>query len=343
MPGENVNLSSVDNRLLLTGRVSTAGRAEQVSTLARAIASETKGTVINELGVVTPNQVNIRVRVAEINRTVLKSLGFNLSKPAGNIQFQTQNPFTSANITNTNLFNFFIGGHNGRFLATLDALTQEGLSTTLAEPNLTATSGQPARFQAGGEFFIPVPQATNNGTAPTVTLQAQNFGVELDVTPTIIDADHLSLHIRPEVSELSSQGAVIVSGFNIPGLTVRRAETTVELASGQSFALAGLLQNISTQNISKVPWLGDIPVLGLLLRSDQFQKNETELVIIVTPYLVTPTETALAASTDGFKPPHDVQRIINSDTYRQTLPPPAKGPLGPSGEGLIGPVGFRLD
>jgi pilus assembly protein CpaC len=158
----------------------------------------------------------------------------------------------------------------------------------------------------------------------------------------------LSLHIRPEVSELSTTGQVSVplsgtSTVTIPALTVRRAETTVELGSGQSFALAGLLQNNTTQNLSKVPGLGDIPILGQLFRSEQFQRNETELVIIVTPYLVKPTETALSAPTDGFVAPHDVQRAVNGDQYRQTLPPPGKGPLIPGDRGLIGPVGFLLD
>jgi pilus assembly protein CpaC len=168
------------------------------------------------------------------------------------------------------------------------------------------------------------------------------------VTPTVIDANHLSLHVRPEVSELSTTGQVSVpltgtSTVTIPALTVRRAETTVELGSGESFALAGLLQNNTTQNVSKVPGLGDIPILGQLFRSEQFQRNETELVIIVTPYLVKPTETAVAAPTDGFLPAHDVQRVVNGDLYRQTLPPPGKGPLVPGDQGLIGPVGFLLD
>jgi len=136
---------------------------------------------------------------------------------------------------------------------------------------------------------------------------------------------------------------VVLNGFNVPALTVRRAETTVELGSGDSFALAGLMQNTSSQNVSRVPWLGDIPILGQLFRSDKFQRNETELVIIVTPFLVAPTETALAKPTDGYRPPHDIQRLVNSDTNQQTLPAPAIGPLGPGGTGLIGPAGFRLD
>jgi pilus assembly protein CpaC len=343
-PGEDVTVRSVDNAIVLSGNVSTAGRAERLQTLAAAVASETKGSVVNQMSIATPNQVTLQVKVAEVSRSVLKSLGFNLNKPAGNIQFQTQNPFTSGQITAQNLFQFAVGGHNGRILATLDALAQEGLVTVLAEPNLTATNGQPASFHAGGEFPIPVASSSNTATGlATITVVFKEFGVKLQFTPTIIDANHVILRVRPEVSQLSTAGATTINGFSIPALTVRRAETTVELGSGESFALAGLLQNTTSQNVSKVPGLGDIPILGQLFRSDQFQRNETELVIVVTPYLVKPTETALALPTDGYHAPHDIQRIVNTDTYRQTLPPPAKGPLGPGNTGLVGPAGFRLD
>jgi pilus assembly protein CpaC len=344
-PGENVSVNSVDNAIVLSGNVSTAGRAEKLQSLAAAIASETKGSVVNRMAVATPNQVNLQVKVAEVNRTVLKSLGFNLTKPNGNITFQTQNPFTGGQITNTNIFNFLVGGHNGQILATLDALAQEGLVTVLAEPNLTASNGQPASFHAGGEFPVPVASSANGSTGlATITVVFKEFGVKLQFTPTIIDANHVILRVRPEVSQLSTAGATTINGFSIPALTVRRAETTVELGSGESFALAGLLQNSTTQNVSKVPGLGDLPILGQLFRSEQFQRNETELVIIVTPYLVKPAETAtaLALPTDGFQAPHDIQRIVNGDVARQTLPP-ARGPLGPGNRGLIGPAGFRLD
>src|SRR5581483_1059631 len=225
---------------------------------------------------------------------------------------------------------------------------QEGLITTLAEPNLTAMNGQTASFLAGGEFPVPIAAqpASSNGSPVTgsqITVEFKTFGVSLDFTPTIVDPTHVNLKIRPEVSQLTSNGAVQISGFTIPALTVRRAETTVELGSGQSFALAGLLQNTTEQDISKVPWLGDVPVLGALFRSDQFQHNETELVIIVTPYLVKPSSVALAAPTDGYIPPHDIQRVINSETYRQGMPRPTPAPVEPGTQGLIGPVGFRVD
>jgi pilus assembly protein CpaC len=188
-----------------------------------------------------------------------------------------------------------------------------------------------------------------NGIA-TITVAFKEFGIRLDFTPTVIDAQHVSLRVRPEASQLTNTGAVSVpitanNTVTIPALTVRRAETTLELGSGESFALAGLLQHTLEQDISKVPALGDIPILGQLFRSERFQKNETELVIIVTPYLVKPAPTvaALQSPTDGFVTPHDVQTIINGATYRQTLPAGEKVRVAPGAQGLVGPVGFRMD
>jgi pilus assembly protein CpaC len=361
MPGENIAVNSVENSVVLSGDVSTAGRAEKARALAASIANATdikNASIVNQLAVDTPNQVNLRVKIAEVNRTALKALGFNWSGTWSNTRLDsstfsvsTENPVQNQAISTQNLFTYGFGlPGNGSLQAEIDALSQENLITTLAEPNLTATSGQTASFLAGGEFPVPVAGSpATTGGVPTITVDFKTFGVELDFTPTIIDATHLSLKVRPEVSQLTTTGAVSVplsstATVTIPALTVRRAETTVDLASGQSFALAGLLQNTTEQDISKVPWLGDIPILGQLFRSNLFQHNETELVIIVTPYLVKPSSTALAAPTDGFILPHDVQRIATDDEYRQTLPGPQRGPLPAGGSpGLIGPVGFRLD
>jgi len=356
MPGEHIDVHSVEGSVVLSRNVSTAGRAEKARSLAAAVAADVKGSqVVNQLAVAIPNQVSLRVRIAEVNRNILKELGFNWSKapttqaplngPA--LSFLTQNPTTVVGHAERNIFNFgrLLTGTGQPVSATLDALAQEGFVTTLAEPNLTAMSGQTASFLAGGEFPVPVAvaPATGGAVGPTITIQFKTFGVALDFTPTIIDANHLSLRIRPEVSALSNNGAVQISGFSIPALTVRRAETTVELGSGESFALAGLLQHTSEQDVSKIPGLGDIPIIGQLFRSDRFQHNESELVIIVTPYLVRPAATALSVPTDGFVLPHDAQRVINSEVYRQGLPGPRKGPIGTGGQGLIGPVGFRVD
>jgi pilus assembly protein CpaC len=357
MPGENIGVTSVDKNLILNGDVTTSNRAEKARALAASVTVK-DSNVVNQLSVNTPNQVNLRVKIAEVNRTALKALGFNWSASWTNakagrdhptVDIGTNNPFTNQAILNQNLFTFgYAMPGNGSVQATFDALASEGLITTLAEPNLTATSGQTASFLAGGEFPVPVAASTGTSGAPTITVEFKQFGVSLDFVPTIIDADHISLRVRPEVSQLTTTGAVSVplsatSTVTIPALTVRRAETTVELASGQSFALAGLLQNTTEQDISKIPWLGDIPILGQLFRSNLFQHNETELVIIITPYLVKPSNVALSTPTDGFILPHDAQRMATSDTYRQTLPAPAKGPAPGSGIGLIGPAGFKLD
>ncbi|HVH81667.1 MAG TPA: type II and III secretion system protein family protein [Stellaceae bacterium] len=372
MPGENISVSSVDNSLVLSGDVSSAGRAEKARALAASVANATdikNAVVVNQLAVNTSNQVNLRVKIAEVNRTALKALGFNWSKSpqncsiagsqlggiacgtTSNLLATVGNPLTNQNISveNTISYGIPIPGSSSRLEAIFDALSQESLITTLAEPNLTATSGQTASFLAGGEFPVPIAASAGTSGTPTITVDFKQFGVALDFTPTIIDATHLSLKVRPEVSQLTSTGAVSVpitstATVTIPALTVRRAETTVDLASGQSFALAGLLQSNSEQDISKIPWLGDIPILGQLFRSNLFQRNETELVIIVTPYLVKPSATALAAPTDGFILPHDAERIATSANYKQTLPAPQRGPLPAGGQpGLIGPVGFKLD
>ncbi len=349
IPGENVAVESVDGSLVLKGNVSTALRAEKANALATSIANEAKGKVVNQLSVATPNQVNLQVKIAEVDRTVLKALGVNWTKLNGNTTFATNNPTTGGQIAVQNAINFALGPKSALTNLTVDALAQEGLITILAEPNLTATSGQPASFLAGGEFPVPVAGSAANGIA-TITVAFKEFGIRLDFTPTVIDAQHLSLRVRPEASQLTNTGAVSVpitanNTVTIPALTVRRAETTVELGSGQSFVLAGLLQHTLEQDISKVPGLGDIPILGQLFRSQRFQKNETELVIIVTPYLVKPASTvaALQSPTDGFVTPHDVQTIINGATYRQTLPAGEKVRVAPGAQGLVGPVGFRMD
>lgn len=348
-PGERIAAESVEGNLVLSGVVSDAGRADKVRALAAAVAGDAKGTqVINRMSVVTPNQVNLHVRVAEVSLRVLSEIGVNWRKIGTTLQFQTNNPVTVASEAQ----NFLIAGRlSGQAVAAmLDALAQEGLIKDLAEPDLVAMNGQTASFLAGGEFPVPVAgtAATAVGGVPTISIEFKAFGVSLAFTPTIIDSHHLNLRVRPEVSALTSVGAVSLplgngQAVTIPALTVRRAETSVELGSGESFALAGLLQHHSEQDISKVPLLGDIPILGALFRSDRFQRNETELVIIVTPYLVNPVATRLAAPTDGLVLPSDPQRVFFSDTYRQGLPAPARGPLNAGGKGLIGPAGFRLD
>jgi pilus assembly protein CpaC len=235
MPGENIGVTSVDKNLVLSGDVTTASRAEKARALAASVAANIKDTqVLNQLSVDTPNQVNLRVKIAEVNRTALKALGFNWSGSWSNnrldhstFNFATNNPFTNQGIVNQNLFQYGFGVPGvGSIQATLDALTSEGLITTLAEPNLTATSGQTASFLAGGEFPVPVSGSAGTGGVSTITIEFKQFGVALDFVPTIIDANHLSLRVRPEVSQLTTTGSVSVplsatATVTIPALTVR--------------------------------------------------------------------------------------------------------------------------
>jgi pilus assembly protein CpaC len=347
VPGNAISVTQVDANLVLSGAVADAGQAEKARALAAAIAGAVKGgQVINRLAVETPNQVDLRVRIAEVNVSVLNEIGVNWQKLGTNLSFLTNNPVTVAGeLTNS----LRVGAITGQAAsATISALEQEGLITDLAEPNLVAMSGQTASFLAGGEFPVPVAGTASATGFPTITVEFKSFGVSLAFTPTVLDANRLNLRVRPEVSELTTTGEVSVpltatATVTIPALTVRRADTTVELGSGQSFALAGLLQHTSTQLISKVPWVGDIPILGALFRSNRFQRGETDLVVIVTPYLVNPVATRLAAPTDGLLLPHDAQQVLWGDKWRQQLPGPARGPLDAGGTGLIGPAGFRLD
>jgi len=347
-PGEQISANSVDGNLVLSGTVADAGQAEKVRALAASIAGEVKGSqVINRMTVATPNQVLLKVRIAEVNLTALKEIGVNWQKIGTNLSFQTLNPTVTNGVVPSFIRVGQIGGQAVNAIIT--ALTQEGLITSLAEPNLVAMSGQTASFLAGGEFPVPINgAASSTGGVPTITVEFKSFGVSLAFTPTVINASHLNLRVRPEISELTTTGEVSVpispgQVVTIPALTVRRAETSVELGSGESFALAGLLQHTSTQTVTKVPWIGDVPILGALFKSDQFQRGETDLVVIVTPYLVNPVSTRVAAPTDGLKLPNDLQRVFLGNKYRQGLPGPGPGPLNAGGNGLIGPGGFRLD
>ena len=193
-------------------------------------------------------------------------------------------------------------------LSSLDLGEKLGLVTTLSSPNLTALSGETADFLAGGEYPIPISQGLG-----TTSVEFKKFGVSLAYTPTVLANGRISIRVRPEVSELSSEGSITLNGFQVPALTVRRAETTVELGSGQSFMIAGLMSNSSQNAVDKMPGAGDIPILGSLFRSTSFRRGETELVIIVTPYLVNPVNANdIKLPTDGFQNPNDIQRLFGN-------------------------------
>jgi pilus assembly protein CpaC len=354
VPAANVVVSTSGDALVLTGAAPSAADAETIRTMATRYVPDLPH-LINRIAVDAPNQVNIRVRVAEISRDVVKSFGFNWGLGGRNGQFLfgfssgtgtlTENTVGSAigvtntvtNVPNTNNVLLGYASTNIDFQVLIDALETEGLVKVLAEPNLTAISGAPATFLAGGEYPIPVPQALG-----VTTIEYKDYGVSLSFVATVTDGGRINLVVKPEVSQLSSQGSITLNGVNVPALTIRRASTTLDLGSGQSFAIAGLLQNNVTQSITRFPGLGNLPVLGALFRSDSFERDESELVIIVTPYLVRPTSGGLAAPIDGYVAPSDAGRVFLGADY---TPQPAAlhAPTGRTGVGLVGPGGFELE
>ena len=318
VPGASVRVETTQNGLTVTGQVKAPADADRVMQIVRGYLPPGQ-TADNRLSVTNSLQVNLRVRVAEMSRNLIRQLGvnwnnlFDLGKYA-QIALLTTNPLV--NLTRTpNLatagYNFNTPGHTVDINALIDALAQDELVHILAQPNLTAISGETASFLVGGEFPIPVAQQNNQ-----VTIEFKQFGVSLTFLPTVASDGRITLRVRPEVSQLTNQGAVQLSAGNstiqVPALTVRRAETTVQLGSGQSFAIAGLLQDNANVTGNGVPILGDVPVLGALFRSDNFQRNETELVIVITPYLVRPVSdpTVLSLPTDSWQPPSDLERIL---------------------------------
>lgn len=351
-----VNASSVEDMILLTGAVDNASMAQDVVKIATRYlpASLVAGNlgndqvdlgrnyIINRMSIEGNNQVNLRVRIAEVSREAAKTFGIttNVGSTTGNIGFAFDAGVATTEDNATALFRNRIGATP--FGAALEALVEDGLATILAEPNLTALSGETASFLAGGEF--PIPVVTGEGE---VTVEFREFGVRLSFTPTIVNGNRISMRVRPEVSERDDSRSVNFGAGEIPGITTRRAETSVELGSGQSFAIAGLIQNSSTQNAQKFPGLSEIPVLGALFRSDRFRQNQSELVIVVTPYLVKPVSASqIASPTDGFVPPNDIDRWLNG-RINSERPTPARVPLAREGAstaegGLVGDVGYVL-
>lgn len=339
-PEARVEATSINRSLVLTGAVESAEAAEDIRELALQVVAEPQ-QVVNRLKIATPHQVNLRVRIAEVSRDVAKQLGFSwdVLRNVGDVALGVgTGAFVEGQISGSSVGTFSYDGDGTDVNAIVDALDDQGLITVLAEPNLTALSGESANFLAGGEFPIPVPQDSD-----TLTVVFREFGVGLNFLPVVLDDGQLQITVRSEVSQLSAAGAIEFTGFNVPALTTRRAETTVSLGSGQSFAIAGLLQNTTNQNVSSIPGLGDIPILGALFRSSEFQREESELVVIVTPYIVRPSSGRLALPTDGFVPASDGTRTVLGASYEQRLPGAPAAPLGPDGrEGAVGPAGFIL-
>ena len=329
-PKDDIRLSQANGSVVISGNVTDPKTAAQIDSVVQAAGFKT----VNMLDSPVKNtaQVQLQVRVAEVSRNRVRDLGTSYAYQGGSSGVYANSgggPSSLASVTNgvlsgslSSALNLFVMG--GNTLTMIRALQTQGVLRELAEPNLIAMDGEQASFLAGGEFPIPIVQGGSDRN--TVTVVFKEYGVRLNFKPTIIDEDHIKLELEPEVSTIDFSNGVKFDGFLIPALRTRRAKTGVELRDGQSFALAGLLDNSETKSLSKVPVLGDVPVLGSLFRSKSFQKNETELIFIVTAQLVKPMNR------------DDVPQMRGIDGLR------TGSPLGlePKGEEIQGRTGFSV-
>jgi pilus assembly protein CpaC len=352
----NIRVDAVNDSVVLSGDVANSADAQHaVDAAARLVGSVDK--VVNGLTIRDREQVLLKVTVAEVQRNILKQLGIDMSGHVGIgsavIGFESNNPFSLQNkpISDTNLRPAAQWGPNiidpitgatiprYRIDAQLRAMEQAGVLRTLAEPNLTAVSGESAKFLAGGEFPIPAGQTCDNGICQ-IQIQFKQFGVALEFTPIVLAEGRISLRVATEVSELSTEGAINLQFINIPALRVRRASSAVELPSGGALVLAGLLQEQTRQNITGVPGLMNVPVLGTLFRSRDYQTGLTELMIMVTPYVVRPrARQDLARPDDGFANPSDPATILLGQLTRIYATSAKPGPR----RAYHGSYGFILD
>jgi pilus assembly protein CpaC len=312
IPGGRITVQPAAKGLLLTGQVENPGEAAQAAAIARGFIGDNQA-VENQISIQSSMQVTLQVTIAEMSRQVVRNLGVNWAVlgdigKLGTISFATPGGMIA------NAFGSLGGSYTSNRVSAngfVDALAQDNLAHILAEPTLTTISGQPASFLVGGEFPIPV-----SGQNGSITVAFKNFGVALSFVPTVFSDGRISVHVAPEVSSISTQNAVTVaagsSSFQIPSLVVQRAETTVELGSGQTFAIAGLLQDTVAHNANGLPFLGDVPILGPLFRSDAFNRQQTELVILVTPFVVHPVDDRLALHTpdENYTPPGELDRLL---------------------------------
>ena len=366
-PDEKVVLTAANQQIIITGTVKTATAAEDIRQIVRRYVAE-DDEIVNMLQIKSVQQVLLRVRIAEMQRSVVKQLGFNT-----NFTLDAEGRTGASSGLNTGKFAAFrVGGTGGAvggavpqfffpesygtfqlqlFSGLFDALSvlidyleRQGLVKTLAEPNLTAVSGENANFLVGGEF--PVPSGLDS--QGNVVIQFRQFGVVLTFTPVVLDSGLISLKISTEVSTLSFETQITLAGVTIPGLSVNRAETTVEMPSGGSLVIAGLLQEDITDTIEGVPGLKDIPILGALFRSTAFQKKETELVISVTPYLIRPIgQNDITLPTDGFAPASDFDRYLLGRLHKVYTKDQTAAGISSAGlrgkDRLLGPIGYIME
>ena len=355
LPTENdIAVSAANQSIVLSGTASSPAALQQVLSLADTYDA---GKVVNLMTVQGTQQVMLSVRFVEMERTAAKNMGLNVNQSpttGSGPQVAVQTGDALVNAASQAVSSTFgaaslmlkAGGGDLTFL--FDALEQNGLTKTLAEPTLVAMSGDTASFLAGGEIPIPVPQTGSQGvgTVPVVTIQYKQFGISLGFTPTILRDGLMNMDINPEVSAIDPSTSVIVSGISVPGFTVRRAHTTVELRDGESFTIAGLLADNYKNNIRQLPFVGDLPILGALFRSTGFQKDQTELVMVVTPHLVSPRHGDVATPADHFIPPSDFELFLNGTQTGTAKDLSAEDralmSIDPSKGGVDGPYGHVL-
>ncbi len=364
LPHSRIKVEMVEDQILLSGMAKTAAEADTAMKLASRFVVDKKvtmgaggasvtdaqrgGKVINAMTIAGKDQVMIKVRIAEVQRSVAKQLGINTQLAAQKLGSAALSggatmlfPFSLGNQIGTSAFNLKYAGKNVTSNSVLQAMERDGLMRLLAEPTLTAISGESAKFLAGGEIPV-VAGCTNGDNGVTCSYEMKEFGVALGFTPLVLTEGRISLKINTTVSEISSKYSLVTVGGNtVPGFEKRHAETTVEMPSGGTLALGGLIKDVTKQNINGIPGLKNLPVLGALFRSRDYQSSQTELVIMVTPYIVNPVnEKKLRTPLDKLNIASDAQTIFLGRLHRTY-----GAPSGPKGSGLVyhGNVGFIVE
>jgi pilus assembly protein CpaC len=370
IPDETIGVEMINTSVALTGQVRNNNAIEKALKITQEYLGSSAGSarvagagqdvdpypkILNMLKLVSGQQVMLRVRVSEVNRDALKRLGVDPSfvLGGGNVSFNGalgsaisglavgatgNNTLADADTFRGTSGFTWSSNSNHRVGAVINALERDGLIKTLAEPNLVAVSGEQADFLAGGEIPVVTPSATG-GTNATATVEYKPFGVSVKFTPDVLSENRIRMLVQPEVSEISTANSIVMSGFVIPSITTRRARTTVELAPGESFMIAGLIKDNTKASIDQLPGLKELPVLGALFRSTEFQRNESELVITVTPYIVDPLKASeVKTPSDDFRPASQMEMFfygalgaITTDEHSAKVPQ------------LEGPTGFMVD
>jgi pilus assembly protein CpaC len=335
-PTENVHIDTSKDVVILTGLVSSAAIADKILEVVKGAAP--KVTSMMQVPPAPSGEILLQVRFAEVDRTALNQFGINiLSLPgAKNVGSTSTQQFGAPQLINqsnssggstgsttfglSDIMNIFLFRPDINLAVTIKALQDNNLLQILAEPNLITAAGKEASFLAGGEFPYPVPQSVGGGTGySSITIQFKEFGVRLNFTPTFTEDGHIHLRVKPEVSSLDYTNALQIQGYLVPALSTRRVESEMDLADGQSFAIAGLMDNRVTEQLEKIPWIGDVPVLGKLFQSKSFQRSKDELIVVVTPTIVKPSNPGQQPQSPKFTVP-----FLDSDHEGQTKVPGSK-------------------